>query len=411
MLLYNKVALFCKETTVKYQWIVISFWVFLIIFMICPSSTSKYNLFMSYLNYDFGFIKRGLFGEILDFISPDHHQRILKIMTYGGCFGLILTVTYQFKDYLNNLDNFIAYLFIILSPLFVKNYFYNIAHTDILFFIPLLLCGFTRYTTASFVMALYPIMLLIHEGITILFLPAITYIYYKRFSNKKYNKIIVSMSIFLLLILFMFVFKYGNPDIPLDDLIYYMANKKEITDIISAPNFILEEVSLYVPFHYLYYSQYEHLVYAWSMKFFLILLTTLHISIIFYMIHIPVLKSALETTKIASNKTYINFFLFSGLFILCIIAIDRVRFLCMAFGILVICAITLDKHLFWNKLCQRLNDMSVFLRMICFITIVIIPFTGIGSPRLNLPQFLKYNSEIRGVDGDILPLNPVPIIK
>jgi hypothetical protein len=173
MLLYNKLSLFCKETTAKYQWIIISFWVFLIIFMICPSTTSKYNLFISHLNYDFGFIKRGLFGEILDFINPNHHERTLKLMTYSGCIGLILMVTYQLKDYLNNIDNFIAYLLVVLSPLFVKNYLHNTAHTDILFFIPLLLCGFTRYTTANFVMILYPIMLLIHEGITILFLPAI----------------------------------------------------------------------------------------------------------------------------------------------------------------------------------------------------------------------------------------------
>jgi hypothetical protein len=206
----------------------------------------------------------------------------------------------------------------------------------------------------------------------------------------------------------MFVLKYGNPDIPLDDLVYYMANKKEIAGIISSPNFIPDDVSLYLPFHYLYYSQYDHLVYACSMKFFLILLTTLHISIIFYVIHIPVLKSALKTTKITSNKAYINFFLFSGLFILCMIAIDRVRFLCMAFGILIICAIILDKHLFWNQLCQRLNNMSCFLRIVCVVTVVTIPFYGIAIPRLNLPQFLKYNIEIV-IEGDILPLNPVPI--
>jgi hypothetical protein len=294
-------------------------------------------------------------------------------MTQVGCFSLIATITYQLKNRLNNFDNFMAYLLIVLSPLFIKNYFYDMGRSDILFFIPLLLCAFARYTTASIAVIIYPIMLLVHEAISILFLPAILYIYATRFSLNRLTKKILSLSLSVFLITSLCVLKYGNPDIDLNNLETYLMAQK---DVIQTDNI-----------HFYYYSFFDHLKFTLFHKDMLRLLEKAPIFIILYILHLPILKAISHTLHVTDKHKYTLLFLASGLLPLCMIAIDRIRFLCDIFGILIICAMAVDKKIFMGTLIENFNKHSIFIRMIILLSIIVIPYAGVIYIEFRLPIF------------------------
>jgi hypothetical protein len=376
MILINNVLNLLKINIIKYQYLLITSWILILLYLGIDPVIDKhipYNLSNSYIGYHFGFIKRGLIPAILDFIHCDYHKKILKAITQTGCFSIIAVITYQLKNRLHNFDNFMAYLLIILSPLFVKNYFYDMGRSDILFFIPLLLCAFARYTTASIVVIIYPIMLLINEAISMLFLPALFYIYATRFSLNQFTKKILCLSFSMFLITSLCVLKYGNPDIDSDTLMNYLLAQKDVT---TTEN---------IPFYY--YSFLDHLKFALSLEGILRLLEKTPIFIILYILHSPILKAISHTLYVTDKHKYTLLFLISGLLPLSLIAIDRIRFLCDIFGILIICAMAVDKKIFMGTLIENLNKHSMLVRMILLLSIVAIPYAGVVFIEFRLPIF------------------------
>lgn len=376
MILINNIFNSLKANIIRYQYLLIASWILILIYLETFPVINRelpYQVPYSYIGYQFGFVKRGLIPAILDFIHCDYHKKFLRAMTQVGCFGIIATITYQFKNRLNDFDNFIAYLLIVLSPLCVKNYFYDMGRSDIIFFIPLLLCAFSRYTTASITVMVYPIMLLIHEAISVLFLPAILYIYATRFSANRLTKKILCISLGVFLITSLCVLKYGNPDIDLNDLKTYLAAQK---DVIQTDNI-----------QFLYYSFLDHLKFSFSHKELPWLLTKAPIFIMIYILHLPILKAISHTLYVTDKHKYTLVFLTSGLLPLCLIAIDRIRFLCDIFGILTICAMAVDKKIFMNTLVENLNKHSMFIRMILLLSIVVIPYAGLIYIEFRLPIF------------------------
>jgi hypothetical protein len=216
-------------------------------------------------------------------------------------------------------------------------------------------------------------MLLINEAISMLFLPALFYIYAIRFSLNQFTKKILCLSFSMFLITSLCVLKYGNPDIDSDTLMNYLLAQKDVT---TTEN---------IPFYY--YSFFEHLKFALSLEGILRLLEKTPIFIILYILHLPILKAISHTLYVTDKHKYTLLFLISGLLPLSLIAIDRIRFLCDIFGILIICAMAVDKKIFMNTLIENLNKHSMFVRMILLLSIVAIPYSGVVFIQFRLPIF------------------------
>jgi hypothetical protein len=300
------------------------------------------------------------------------------MMTYLGCFGFIATLTYQFKDKLSDANGFITYLLLMFSPLFIKNYLYDVGRTDILFFILLLSISFSRYKIVNICLLLYPLMVLLHEAIALMFLPATIFVYWTRFSKQKYTKMMIAMSVFLFFMFSLIVFKYGYPDVPIQKMQEYILNKKQIFNVKLIPTDQL--LSFYLNNWYMSLS--EHFIYSGSLKYLKPILKNIHsillLCILNYTLFIVILKTLRENYTIF----YVISFLSSGFIVLMLFAFDRTRFVADMFGILIICCIATHKELFFNTLSQKIIAYPVPLRFLLIASIIAIPYAGVGVPDL-----------------------------
>jgi len=336
-----------------------------------------YSLIASYVDYEFGFIKRGLFSEFC-YLLQIPHIVILKIMTYLGCFVFVATMTYQFKDKLSDENNFITYLVLILSPLFIKNYLYDVGRADILFFIMFIFVGFMRYRTATILFLLYPVMVLIHEAIAVMFLPSLLFVYWVRFGEKKYTKIMIFGNVFLFAVISLLVVKFGNPDVPIKMMQDYILSQKQNFNVKLIPTGKL----LHFYLNHWYASFWEHFVSSSDSKYLLPILKNIHNILFLCAIHYTVFKVVIKTLCVDGKTLSLLMFLTSGYILLMFLAFDRTRFTADMFGILMICAMVKNKELLFVSLRQTIMSYSISVRFLLISMTIAIPYVGIGVPDL-----------------------------
>lgn len=362
------------------QWIIISLLMWLLIsvpiYFINKSffrDVTPYYLINSYLDYSFGFIKRGLFAEIISFI-PISHVTSLFIMTYLIGFALIAIITYQFKEKLNSKNDFLIFVLIILNPLFVKNFIFHVGSIDILFVLYLLIVGFSNYRISKFFMLVYPVMVFIHEAVSIMFLPAIIYIYAVRFKNIECTKKITFLSIVLSILISLFIFKYNGFNAKFADVYNHLLIKKVNTIINISDNNLKFLLNLY------FYSIQEHINMAWSYERMLKLSKVLYIFIITYFINEYLIDTVFKIIREHSKIPYIVCLLSSGFFLLILLAVDISRFIGIMFSILLICAITTNKELFFETLKYKFQTKNLFTGGLIIINTIIHPMFGLIMP-------------------------------
>jgi hypothetical protein len=386
MLWKIKNHIICKEFFYKNQWVILALWVSALIYIqgsYRPKQLISYALISSYVDYTFGFIKRGLLGEILNILSLNHFI-FLTLMTYWGVVGFVVTLTYQLKERLNNVDNVLTYLFLMLSPLFLKNYVFLVGYSEIIFFIFLLLITFGNQKTANICLIIYPITLLIHEGLALMFFPASLFISYLRFENTKNFKASIIISIVLFLFLFGVILKYGQLDVPIKELRNYIFSrlKKNLGGI----PFSITKSSFEGSTRYWNFTYAKHLEVSWSYKELWNPARKNYIAFTcIILINLIIIKTAIKNIRESCSVPIIVImpFLTSGYILLMIIAFDRIRFSCIMFGILLLCAVAKNKDLFFTQLHQQLNKYPLAIRLSFIVFSIIIPFSDMGFNPLN----------------------------
>ena len=178
------------------------------------------NLNELFINYEGGFVRRGLFGEIIyilkDYFFSDNIKlylgvKIDYIYLYIITFFCLLFY-YQFYSLLKKEEINIKYWYIIFSPLSIPFILYNyqaIGRKEVLLFIIFLSFIFLlkkakrKESPILFVIITTPLLILIHEGM--FFFISIFFIIYL-FESNSANKKLIFYSLFFLFVISLFFF-------------------------------------------------------------------------------------------------------------------------------------------------------------------------------------------------------------
>lgn len=166
-------------------------------------------LYTSWLfNYDYGFMRRALPGELISLFNIDHSYRSIR----GIAFVILLILFYLFSylviESLNHLkinDNRAVYIasFLFL-PFLTTQWIVELGRFDQIIQIMQLVCLICIVKTNKYFLSFFLIALtivlsaLIHEASLIIFIPTIILIFYLKFSNNLATLLLVSFLLFAL---------------------------------------------------------------------------------------------------------------------------------------------------------------------------------------------------------------------
>ncbi len=363
-------------------WIIFSF--FMIYYTTQGNFTIgiKYPLMNSYIDYNFGFVKRGLFAEIINFF-PFSHTVKLRLMTYFGSFILISFFIIQYKHFFTKKEYIVPLLSVLFAPFFIKNYMFAVGFSDILFFLMFLGVMTLHHRIAFIMLILYPSMIFIHEAISIFFLPWIMFIFYCRFKDNKMT--LYSANIVMLMGFFiasLCILLYGHADISLQELKKYIGSKDNSLD-----SDYLEFLKLF------YFNHLEHIKYTWTSLvyseskhksiYFYALFTVLNL-LNWYLVYFsakPVCIACTKTIKEFLLENKISLTLCFGFIVistvpLFIMATDWLRFVANFIGLMILTSIFCHKENFINTYMRYINNFSNQKYIMFMITTFIL--AGIG---------------------------------
>jgi hypothetical protein len=348
----------------------------------------KYPLMNSYIDYNFGFIKRGLFAEIIHFF-PFSHTVKLRLMTYLGSFILISFFITQYKNFFTKKEYIIPLLSILFAPFFIKNYMFAVGLSDILFFVFFLGIMTLHHRIAFVMFILYPIMIFIHEAISLFFLPWIMFIFYYRFKDNKITlyttNIIMLMGFFIASLC---ILLYGHADISLQELKKYIGSKDNSLD-----SEYLQALKFF------YNNNLEHIKYAWINLFYNesthknaylytinVVLNLLNWYFVYFLAK-PIciacaktIKEFLLENKINLNKINLNVcfgFIIISTVPLFIMAVDWLRFVANFIGLMVLTSIFCNKKNLIHTYMRYINNFSNQKYIIFMLTTFM--FVAIGT--------------------------------
>tara|TARA_Y100000389_G_scaffold203972_1_gene254343 strand:+ start:1076 stop:2335 length:1260 start_codon:yes stop_codon:yes gene_type:complete len=178
------------------------------------------------INYDGGFVRRGLGGEILSFIKKFFYEEDLQLyfgvpinFTYFYVLSLINLIFYLlFLNFFKNVNLNFTNFFIIFSPISLPFVIYNtgaIARKEILLFIGFLIFIYTlrsfynKRNSIVFLIFFFPLMILIHEGM-IFFILIFVILFFLSIKRNIRKTDISLVSIFILISIFFFIITIIN---------------------------------------------------------------------------------------------------------------------------------------------------------------------------------------------------------
>lgn len=169
-------------------------------------------------NYESGFVKRGLIGELLSVLSIKPSYSTINYIAYSSVFILILAVFFILKKLWNinknNYGFFLLLLFITTSPATLQHFFYDVGRFDIYIYtgvIALLyildsVSTITKFLAVNLFLSLF---ILIHEAAFFIVAPMIfMYWHYKDSSNQ--SLVLQIISFFFIFFLTYLVSTNGN---------------------------------------------------------------------------------------------------------------------------------------------------------------------------------------------------------
>lgn len=181
----------------------------------------NYKMQFFLYDYHFGFIRRGLIGEVLNFFRVKISENFIYV--FSSCLLITLGVlTLKIIDsitFKNKIYNYILVGFLFIHPGLFKNLWHDIGRTDIflvLYCAIILLVAFYKFSKLKdFFLFSSPILLLIHEAALILWLPAIYVCWLlpsKKIMKEKNKQLLIKTIIFFFLvgIVFILIQLYGN---------------------------------------------------------------------------------------------------------------------------------------------------------------------------------------------------------
>ena len=179
-----------------------------------------------HINYDGGFVRRGLSGEIFSIINKFFYGKDLQLyfgvpinLTYFYFLSLINIFFYAFfLNFFKNIDLNFKNFFIIFSPISLPFVIYNTGATarkEILLFIGLLIfiyflrSLYKKENSIIFLFFFFPLMILIHEGM-IFFISIFVILFFLSIQRKIRKDDIYLVAIFVLISIFFFIITIIN---------------------------------------------------------------------------------------------------------------------------------------------------------------------------------------------------------
>lgn len=168
-------------------------------------------------SYNYGFIKRALPGEVLQYFNIDQNYknvRVVSIILFLTLFCLFSKLVYDFFNKIGFENKYIViYSLCVLSLSYTTTQwlreisrFDHIGQIIFIFLVFLISKDINRYYILLVTIFCLPLMALTHEAMIIFFTPALIYIYYIQY-NKKIDVIVISLvSLFLIF----FIIVYGK---------------------------------------------------------------------------------------------------------------------------------------------------------------------------------------------------------
>lgn len=260
---------------------------------------------------------------------------------------------------------------------------FAVGFSDILFFVILIGIITLRHRVAFIIFILYPLMIFIHEAVSLFFLPWIMLIFYCRF--KENTATLYIANIIMLAGFFMAslcILLYGHADIPLQELKKYIGSKDN-----SLNSDDLEFVKLF------YFNHWEHIKYTWSSLFYtevkhkniyfyaiFNILNLLNWYVLFFLAK-PVCIACTQIIKEFLLKNNINLNLCLALIVistvpLFIMATDWLRFVANFIGLMIVTSIFCNKENLINSYMRCINNFSNQKYIMFMITSFM--FAGIG---------------------------------
>lgn len=363
-----------KKHLAKYCLILIALLTFIIIYNQQSEKDLSYEYVMAFTDYYFGFVKRGLWGEIWKLI-PMNVKYSYKILFYSSFLYITLCILNHFKDTLknsNDMYNSLAIGLVLLSPFSIK----NIISLHDLFYIGLLLC-FIRmnFILASLLILLFPITLLIHEALSMLFYPAFLVFYFYHFQIFKHRFYIIGTSILCFIILSFIIILYGAPDVP--HHVYHNHVISQLNDI---------SIDKLENTRFLYFSYWDHLKFATFNPYSLFqIIFYFPITIFILWFHLPIIKSSLNVIYQKSQLYIVPIFLLISLIPILLLATDKMRFITDAIVMLIILAIGFNKYAFLDHMTTYLKSYSQHFLFVFIIINFCLPPAGVGEISTQIP--------------------------
>lgn len=201
------------------------------IYNFCVRNSIGYTFIQSLIDWRYGIVRRGLFGEILrHIISPPYKEELYyNFSIYLSAINIfLLGVIILFRS--KSTNSFFFMLLFIGSPLTVKNFIFDIGRSDSFAQLFFLLSVFL-YLAMNNISVIYlsfftiPIMSLISENTLFLYSPTIIYLCFCKLQNLKvsmnyFNSLLIVWTLSLIINLLL-----SSPAIPYDEFHAYIASK------------------------------------------------------------------------------------------------------------------------------------------------------------------------------------------
>ncbi|WP_146291931.1 hypothetical protein [Apibacter muscae] len=324
----------------------------------------KFNYQYFLYDYSFGFIKRGLLGQILNILPISITEQVfvgiatLLIIILGILFVKII-------DEINFKNKFLSYFLIcllLISPSLLKNLWYDLGRLDILgiLYCLLFLLPFSQ-KIIHILFILSPIVLFIHEGFLLLWLPTY-FICWFIINDMKINKVFLFFCITSIASIFFNIY-FGKLEVDFEIFKNYLINKS--SGEVYIENTVITD-SLYNQIYNSMVLNFTHVKF-WFLGF-INLFTFIYIIKIFFKI-LNINKLYYKFIFIPIPFTFIMFFLGS----------DALRWfsnICFSLYIILIAILAKNKNEIREYKFEG-EDFNYLCFMI-FILLIMLPFTKLG---------------------------------
>ena len=185
---------------------------FICLFFRAYESLSFFRFTHYLFNYEYEFLKRGLIGEILRLSFENINYKLVQLISLIFIIVLSIIIFKIFVKNFNkksNISRLIFSVMIFTSPLTIQHFIYDIGRFDIINLIITFLCFFIieKFYKNSLLIffttgILISLMLLIHEGALIMFVPMIFGYWF--FKNSEKHTIITQIILFIIILFLAF---------------------------------------------------------------------------------------------------------------------------------------------------------------------------------------------------------------